>query len=202
MEVDDRFNRGLGKAKGLQKYIAQAMPNIPGILKAGPCPLQDEMPGEYQRAGLCPAHQEKGIRQGGQPDPGEKSAFRHLRPRLPRSLRNRMHPREVDRPLAIRQLKRFASDQEMELVKSGELALPEEKIPPPDAKKVADHRRRPGGLTAAGDLADRGFAVTVYEARNAAGGMLRWGIPRYRLPKNILDHEIELIRRKGVNIRL
>ena len=56
----------------------------------------------------------------------------------------------------------------------------------------------PAGLTAAADLADRGFAVTVYEASSAAGGMLRWGIPEYRLPRKILDYEVELIRRKGV----
>ena len=53
---------------------------------------------------------------------------------------------------------------------------------------------------AAADLAVRGFAVTVYEALPQAGGMLRWGIPEYRLPGNILDYEIELIRRKGVNL--
>ena len=56
----------------------------------------------------------------------------------------------------------------------------------------------PAGLTAASDLADAGFAVTVYEALDKAGGMLRWGIPEYRLPKKVLDYEIELIRRKGV----
>jgi heterodisulfide reductase subunit A-like polyferredoxin len=44
-----------------------------------------------------------------------------------------------------------------------------------------------------------GFAVTVYESQSKAGGMLRWGIPEYRLPKKVLDHEIEIIRRKGVN---
>jgi heterodisulfide reductase subunit A-like polyferredoxin len=53
-------------------------------------------------------------------------------------------------------------------------------------------------LTAANDLADAGFAVTVYEAMPAAGGMLRYGIPEYRLPKKVLDHEIDVIRRKGV----
>ncbi|MEI7673004.1 MAG: FAD-dependent oxidoreductase, partial [Deltaproteobacteria bacterium] len=60
----------------------------------------------------------------------------------------------------------------------------------------------PAGLTAAGDLADRGFAVTVYEASGSAGGMLLWGIPSYRLPKDILEYEVELIRRKGVKIVL
>ena len=56
----------------------------------------------------------------------------------------------------------------------------------------------PAGLTAAADLADRGYAVTVYEATSEAGGMLRWGIPAYRLPREVLGHEIELIRRKGI----
>ncbi len=60
----------------------------------------------------------------------------------------------------------------------------------------------PAGLTAAGDLADRGYAVTVFEERGAAGGMLRWGIPEYRLPNDILDYEVDLIRRKGVDIVL
>jgi len=56
----------------------------------------------------------------------------------------------------------------------------------------------PAGLTAANDLANAGFAVTFYETMPAAGGMLRYGIPEYRLPKKVLDHEIEIIRRKGV----
>ncbi len=84
------------------------------------------------------------------------------------------------------------------MVRSGELALPEEKTPPADAKKIAVIGAGPAGLTAAADLADRGYAVTVYEASSAAGGMLRWGIPAYRLPKDVLDYEVELIRRKGI----
>jgi heterodisulfide reductase subunit A-like polyferredoxin len=76
--------------------------------------------------------------------------------------------------------------------------LPEEKHPSPEAQMVAIIGAGPAGLTAAGDLADMGFAVTVYEALSAAGGMLRYGIPEYRLPKKVLDYEIELIRRRGV----
>ena len=68
----------------------------------------------------------------------------------------------------------------MELVESGKLALPDEKT------------------QAAVDLADHGYNVTVYEASPAAGGMFRWGIPEYRIPKNTVDYEIELIRRKGI----
>jgi NADPH-dependent glutamate synthase beta subunit-like oxidoreductase len=95
-------------------------------------------------------------------------------------------------------LKRFASDQEMEMVRSGKLALPEEKTLPTDSKKIAVIGAGPAGLTAAADLADRGYAVTIYEATSDAGGMLRWGIPAYRLPKDVLGYEVELIRRKGI----
>ena len=60
----------------------------------------------------------------------------------------------------------------------------------------------PAGLTAARDLALRGYKVTVFEELPKAGGMLYWGIPSYRLPRNILDHEIDDIRALGVDIRL
>jgi heterodisulfide reductase subunit A-like polyferredoxin len=109
---------------------------------------------------------------------------------------------KVDSSLAIRQLKRFASDEEIKLYKSGKLNLPDQKKPSTDAKKVAIIGGGPAGLTAAGDLADKGFAVTIYESRDSAGGMLYCGIPRYRLPKDILDYEVELIKRKGVQIIL
>ncbi len=88
------------------------------------------------------------------------------------------------------------------MVKAGELALPEEKSPAANARKIAVIGAGPAGLTAAGTLADSGFAVTVYEASGCAGGMLLWGIPAYRLPKDILAYEVELIRRKGVRIVL
>jgi NADPH-dependent glutamate synthase beta subunit-like oxidoreductase len=69
---------------------------------------------------------------------------------------------KADEAVAIRLLKRFASDKEMELIRSGKLTLPEEKEPAPNAKKVAVIGAGPAGLTVANDLADQGFAVTVY----------------------------------------
>jgi NADPH-dependent glutamate synthase beta subunit-like oxidoreductase len=86
----------------------------------------------------------------------------------------------------------------MKMVRSGELSLPDEVSPSAGARKIAVVGAGPAGLTAAADLADRGYAVTVYEASPEAGGMLRWGIPAYRLPKDVLDYEVELIRRKGI----
>jgi heterodisulfide reductase subunit A-like polyferredoxin len=202
VEVNDRFNRDLGKRKVIQKYSAQAIPNKPSIVKLGHAPCKVTCPANINVQGYIQLIKKKEY----------LKAVNLIRERNPLSaICGRVCPApcedvctrsEVDSALAIRQLKRFASDQEMNLVRSGELPLPEQKTPAEKAKKVAVIGAGPAGLTCAGDLADRGFSVTIYEARSGAGGMLRWGIPQYRLPKDILDYEIELIKRKGVRIVL
>jgi heterodisulfide reductase subunit A-like polyferredoxin len=198
VDVPDEFNRCLGTRKGIAKLYAQATPNIFGILKNGHSPCRMKCPANVNVQGYVQLIKKKEY----------VKAVNLIRQRNPLSAicgRICTHPCEsectrsdVDDPIAIRLLKRFASDKEMEMIEKGEVSFPEEKTPSSDAKKVAVIGAGPAGLTVANDLADAGFAVTVYEALNAAGGMLRWGIPEYRLPKKILDHEIELIRRKGV----
>jgi heterodisulfide reductase subunit A-like polyferredoxin len=199
VNVPDQFNRNLGTRKAIAKHYAQATPNIFSILKNGHAPCKVACPANINVQGYIQLIKKKEY----------VKAVNLIRERNPLSAicgRVCTHPCEtactrnsVDEAVAIRLLKRFASDKEMEMVESGELPLPEEKTPPPGAKKVAVIGAGPSGLTVADDLAGRGFAVTVYEASPAAGGMLRWGIPEYRLPPKILDYEIDLIRRKGVN---
>ena len=114
-----------------------------------------------------------------------------------------MHAGKADEPIAIRLLKRFASDKEMEMLKAGKLALPEEKVRRAGRQKGRRHRRRPGRT----DRGQRPGRRAVSRSRStkrcaAAGGMLRYGIPEYRLPKKVLDHEIEIIRRKRRQVRL
>jgi len=101
---------------------------------------------------------------------------------------------EVDKPIAIRNLKRFAADQ----VNMDDLPLPEIKDRP---EKVAVVGSGPAGLTVAYYLRLKGFQVTIFEALAELGGMLRVGIPDYRLPPNILDKEINHILRLGVQTR-
>ena len=72
--------------------------------------------------------------------------------------------------------------------------------PPPTGKKIAIIGSGPAGLTAAGELAKRGHAVTVYEALHKPGGVLVYGIPEFRLPKRIVHEEVERLRRAGVTI--
>ena len=198
VDIPDEFNRCLGTRKGIAKLYAQATPNIFGILKNGHSPCKMTCPARVNVQGYVQLIKQKEY----------LKAVELIRERNPLSAicgRICTHPCETectragaDAPIAIRLLKRFASDKEMEMLAAGDLALPEEKVPAPDAKKVAIIGGGPAGLTAANDLADAGFTVTVYEAMPAAGGMLRYGIPEYRLPKKVLDHEIEIIRRKGV----
>lgn len=100
----------------------------------------------------------------------------------------------VDEPVSIAALKRFAGDIDLE---SGGF-IHERK--PDTGKKVAIVGSGPAGLTCGYFLAREGHDVTIYEGMPAPGGMLRYGIPQYRLPKDVLDTEIDLIKKMGVKI--
>ena len=98
-------------------------------------------------------------------------------------------------PVAIGRLERFAADWEM---KSGKTARPE--IAPTTGKRVAVVGSGPAGLTLAGDLAKMGHGVTVFEALHKHGGVLVYGIPEFRLPKEIVKREVDYIAGLGVKM--
>jgi NADPH-dependent glutamate synthase beta subunit-like oxidoreductase len=102
---------------------------------------------------------------------------------------------QLDEPIAIRILKRFAWEHDDGLWKKNS------KMAPSSGKKVAIIGAGPAGLTAGYYLAKRGHAVTVFEALPDAGGMMRYGIPEYRLPKETLRAEIKHITDVGVEIK-
>ena len=97
-------------------------------------------------------------------------------------------------PVGIGRLERFAADWHRE--HSTELPV----APAPNGHKVAIIGAGPAGLTAAGDLAKLGYKVTVYEALHVAGGVLMYGIPEFRLPKAIVQKEIDGLKAMGVDI--
>lgn len=103
---------------------------------------------------------------------------------------------KIDEPIAICELKRFALEQADWPVK--EQAWAEER--PPTGKRVAVIGGGPAGLVAAYFLAQSGHSVKVYEASSEPGGMLRWAIPDYRLPRSVIAGEVELVRSEGVEI--
>jgi glutamate synthase (NADPH/NADH) small chain len=98
-------------------------------------------------------------------------------------------------PVAIGRLERFAADYERE---SGLMELPDP--PPPSGKKIAVVGAGPAGLTVAGDLVRLGHEVTVFEAFHRPGGVLVYGIPEFRLPKRIVQEEVDYLRRCGVRL--
>ncbi len=100
-------------------------------------------------------------------------------------------------PVAIGNLERFASDYERQL---GDVYIPE--IPPSTGHKIAVLGAGPAGLTVAGELAKKGHQVTVFEALHVAGGVLVYGIPEFRLPKAILEAEVDYLRKLGVEFRM
>ncbi len=97
-------------------------------------------------------------------------------------------------PVGIGRLERFVADWH-----NAHAEAPAQK-PAPNGHKVAVVGSGPSGLTCAGDLAKKGYAVTVYEALHTAGGVLVYGIPEFRLPKSIVAKEVESLKELGVDV--
>jgi glutamate synthase (NADPH/NADH) small chain len=98
-------------------------------------------------------------------------------------------------PVAIGRLERFAADYERT---AGKISIPPSVKS--NGKKVAIAGAGPAGLTIAGDLVKLGYEVTIYEALHKAGGVLVYGIPEFRLPKAIVEAEVEYLKKLGVKI--
>lgn len=104
------------------------------------------------------------------------------------------HRKNVEEPINIAQLKAFAADMDLK----ADSYTPD--VAASTGKKVAIIGGGPAGLTAAYYLAIMGHSVTVYDMMEKMGGMLRYGIPQYRLPKDVLDKEIAIIEKTGVKL--
>jgi glutamate synthase (NADPH/NADH) small chain len=96
-------------------------------------------------------------------------------------------------PVAIGHLERFVADQE---IRSGKIYVPE--VKEKNNIKVAIIGSGPAGLAAAGDLIKLGYDVTIFEALHEFGGVLKYGIPEFRLPNITIDHEISMLKKMGV----
>ncbi len=101
----------------------------------------------------------------------------------------------LDKPVAIGRLERFVADYERNI---NAVEIPDKM--PPSGKKVAVIGSGPAGLTAAADLVKMGHAVTIFESLHEAGGVLTYGIPEFRLPKNIVKSEVNYLKNLGVKI--
>ena len=104
-----------------------------------------------------------------------------------------IHLKSKSEPVAIGHLERFAADFERE---SGNVSVPD--IAPSKGIKIAVIGSGPAGLSFAGDMAKFGYDVTVFEALHEIGGVLKYGIPEFRLPNTIVDVEIDILEKMGV----
>ncbi|MFQ6099635.1 MAG: NAD(P)-binding protein [Anaerolineae bacterium] len=199
VEMPNLFNLGLDTRRAIYRRFPQAIPAAFVINKSGRAPCRDACPINQRAQGYIAL-----IREGRFAD-----AYRAIREENPfPSVCGRVcnHKCEeacsrgkVDEPVSIMRLKRFVADWA--------LAHPDEiEIPRPDVeetgKRVAVIGSGPAGLTCAQYLALKGHTVTVLEALPVAGGMMRVGIPAYRLPYELVQKEIDDILALGVELKL
>ncbi|MBN1401637.1 MAG: FAD-dependent oxidoreductase [Anaerolineae bacterium] len=197
VEVPSEFDEGLGRRKAIYRPYPQAVPNIMAIDKRGTAPCRAACPAGTSAQGYVAL-----IAQGQYAE--ALAVSREANPFTSVCGRVCYHPCETacsrqmagDGPVAIAALKRFMADWAAE---HGDRRV--ERVPVTRPERVAIVGAGPCGLTAAHDLARLGYGVTVHEALPKAGGMLRYGIPDYRLPQAVLDAEIQRIADLGVEIR-
>jgi heterodisulfide reductase subunit A2 len=197
-ELPSEFDLGLAKRKVIYRPFPQAVPNAFVIDKVGIAPCQNACPAGQHAQGYISY-----IREG-----RFEEALRIIREDNPFASvcgRTCHHPCEgncnrrlVDESIAIMELKRFVVDY----VYARGLPRPIEPVPQTREERVAIVGSGPSGLTAAQHLIKMGYGVTVFEALPVAGGMMRTGIPEHRLPKGILQRDIDDILALGVQLRL
>jgi heterodisulfide reductase subunit A len=196
ISIPSEFDIGLKTRKAVYRPFPQAVPNVFTIDKKGIPPCRAACPAGVNVQGyIALANQGK-----------FEEAHELIRRFIPfPSVCGRVcfHPCEsecergkLDEPIAINAIKRFVADYVLNQKRESP-----EPIPKKYTEKVAVIGSGPAGLTAAYELTKIGYPVTVFESLPKAGGMLRVGIPKYRLPKNVLDKEIQLIKSSGVEIK-
>ena len=194
---DNPFDVTLGKAHAAHKLYPQATPNAFAIEKRGVAPCRDACPAGQRAQGYIALVAEGRI----------EEAYRSIKvdnpfPAICGRICNAVCEdactrKEVDEAINIRALKRFVSDtmhaRPRQTPQSAERKFED---------KIAIIGSGPCGLTAAQDLCLKGYEVTVFESLPVAGGMLRVGVPEYRLPVPIIEREIQDIVDLGVDLRL
>jgi heterodisulfide reductase subunit A-like polyferredoxin len=195
--VPNAFNEGLVPRRAVYKLYPQAVPNAYAIDKRGIAPCRDACPAGQRAQGYIAL-----IREGRWEDALRVIKMDNPFPGICGRICN--HRCEtacnrglVDEPINIRALKRFVTDKVYSQPRK-----PVEPAPRVYDQRVAIIGAGPCGLTAAQDLVKSGYGVTVFEAMPVAGGMLRLGVPEYRLPAEIIEREVQDIIDLGVDLRL
>jgi heterodisulfide reductase subunit A-like polyferredoxin len=210
--VSSEFEAGVGERKAIFRPYPQAYPNAFVIDKGATAPCRNACPAGVNVQGFI------ALLARGKFDEALE-LYRARNPFPATCGRICTHPCQdacnrgkLDEALAVRDLHRFLADREISAVRSGQLPKVTDQV---NARRKAQFPQQrgsdrqvaivgsgPAGLTCAWDLANMGYKPVVFEELSVAGGMLRVGVPRYRLPVEVLDYEIEAIKSAGVEIRL
>jgi heterodisulfide reductase subunit A2 len=194
VELPSEYDEGLGSRKAIYKKYAQAIPGAFAVQKADKapcrlaCPAGLNVQGYVQMVGQGKYKESLEIIMEDLPLPGVLGRI------CPHGCEDACRRCEVDDPVAIRSLKRLAADQ-------FDPRNIEIKCLPTRKEKVAIIGSGPAGLSAAYQLVRKGVLSTIFEALPEAGGMLRVGIPAHRLPREVLDKDIEVVTNLGVEIK-
>ncbi len=196
VKVPDPYNEELGERKAIFKLYPQAIPNTYAVTKKGHSPCKRACAVHTSAQGylalIADGRYAEAYTVANEPNPFTAVCGRVCTHKCETDCTRG----DVDEPLAIAGLKRFISDYAFDNV-----PLPE-KAEVTFKEKVAVVGAGPSGLTAARDLALLGYAVTVFESKPEPGGMLRFGIPEYRLPKAALQQDIDRITALGVDLQV
>ena len=194
VSVPSDYDQGLADRKATFKKYAQAIPGAFSIQKADKAPCRTACPaglnvqGYVQMVGQGKYEQALRIIMEDLPLPGVLGRI------CPHGCEEACRRAQVDDPVAIRDLKRLAADR----FDPRDIQIP---CLPQRNEQVAIIGSGPAGLSAAYHLARKGIQATIFEKLSKPGGMLRVGIPDHRLPPDILEREVEIITRMGVEIK-
>jgi heterodisulfide reductase subunit A-like polyferredoxin len=197
VEIEGRFDEGLVRQRAAHKLYPQAVPNAYAIEKVGVSPCRDACPAGQRAQGYI-AHIRKGDYEAALRTIKLDNPFPAICGRIcNHRCEDACNRAKLDEALDIRALKRFVTDHEY--------AKPYRAPEPAERRyeeRIAIIGAGPCGLSAAKDLCLEGYGVTVFEALPVAGGMLRVGVPQYRLPTEVIDREVQEIVDFGVELRL
>ena len=202
VSLPNEFNQGLDDRKAIYRPYPQAVPNAYLVTKLGTSPCKNRCPAETSAQGyitlIAQGHYGEALEVVKQYNPFPATVGRVCN----HPCEDECNRGKLDSPVAICALKRFVADWVHEHPQEqGESA---QEAAPPEGKgeRVAIVGAGPAGLSAAHHLARMGYGVTIFEALPVAGGMMRVGIPAYRLPREVLQREIDDILRLGVDLKL
>jgi heterodisulfide reductase subunit A-like polyferredoxin len=195
--LPSRYEEGLTTRHAAHRLYPQAIPHAFAIEKLGMAPCRDACPTGQRAQGyialIREGRYEEALRVIKEDNPFPAICGRICNHRCEDACNRGL----VDEPIAIASLKRFVTDQVYRTPRK-----PVDPVPRSRRERIAIVGAGPAGLTAAQDLVRLGYGVTIFEALPVAGGMLRVGVPEYRLPADLIQREVDDILDLGVELKL